>query len=1199
MSIRFSKNGPEIPVPLLEALIAGDVVFVCGAGVSAPQLPGFGLLVEQTYAALDVQMDESEQLSFNEKRFEEALGSLARKLTNPEDLIDAVSGLLAVPENADLTHHETVLRLSRNPSNQVVLVTTNFDTLFERAAAKSPHPYTTPSASGQALPAPGGSDFHGIIHMHGRLEDVDLSLESTPLVLTSADYGDAYMRAGWASRFLFDLIRCKTIVLLGYAAGDAPVRYFLAVLSSDRTRFPDLKTVYAFHGVENEVGEADARWGALDVTPVPYTVEVDAEGDQDHSVLWRDLDSLAAVIERPKASRHGRAMTLLQRPPKDLSEDELKELDWLFSGKDDLWSLVVGQVADPAWFELLRTRSLWQDKDAAWVIADWIARDPQDRQRFEVGISWMERLGEPFARTLQQSLRRKADVSHLWYKAWRLLTLDPPSDVSVWDPGVYDLLDVLKRQAVLDRDLTEAVDWMTPRLVIERQEGAQYGEPPHDPPLRIHDICWPRLKVREKGEAPEFFQAFPRLGRPVRLMEIATASLASIILTARDAEMIIEEYDSVEAGLPSIEPSRQNDYRDGPVFLIQLLAAGLPDAVQADLPMTKAVVEQWRHWPGRLGIRMWLHAMRDESLFSTNEVFAGVAGLTDFDFWSVRRELALLLRDRAAQGDRDSVEALEARILRTAEDYFSRYEIAPGQTDWRLQARDSAVWLRLKMLDAAGKLSRAGKDALTAILQRNDYLDRDAQERDFFNSYSSGVTTVEPDPTPIVEASEDERLKVALETRQGRDYRQQLGWSTYVRSDPEGALRTLRKGELDVANAALWQEYVGALSSKEHAERDGQRRIDEVFEILRPAGDAFLDQVADRLVDLLLGCPVPALAGKGEWWDRLWAVVVARQGEGERGDRLHSRAINDAAGQLAVITLKVIDSARGRGEAPTAEWITRMRAAAGGAGISGHLARAVLVHDAGFVLAVDPDCATEFLVPAVDADDEQGAALRAVLCGEASLTKGMTRVFRTALLRGSIESKAAGRTRMVTASKLLVPVASVMSNDKPQDGWGISAVEAAQALRLGGPAVRAGAADWLNEILGTEADPAKAWRTWMAGMVQRVWPRERRLQNPAFTHSLAALAVSAGDAFPEALDQLRPYLSPAVGRISLYFLTESKAPEHHPAATLDLLWAVFGLGVVRDAIDLPNLLDRILTAAPALEVDRRFQSLEHRVVRYS
>lgn len=84
MSLRFSDHGPEFPEQLVDALLKGDVVFLCGAGVSAPQLPGFGGLVSDTFADLNVEMTPSEARSFREFRFEEALGSLSRRIVEPE-----------------------------------------------------------------------------------------------------------------------------------------------------------------------------------------------------------------------------------------------------------------------------------------------------------------------------------------------------------------------------------------------------------------------------------------------------------------------------------------------------------------------------------------------------------------------------------------------------------------------------------------------------------------------------------------------------------------------------------------------------------------------------------------------------------------------------------------------------------------------------------------------------------------------------------------------------------------------------------------------------------------------------------------------------------------------------------------------------------------------------------------------------------
>ena len=267
MTLRFSNDGPEFPRNLVDTLLAGEVVFLCGTGISAPQMPGFAALVEETYESLAVKKTDSEELAFKKGLYEEVLGSLSRRLADPSAVTRIVSELLAVPEDPRLEQHRTILRLSRDLDNRICVVTTNFDTLLERAAAEAV-PDASPadvSFAGQALPAPGSPSFSGVIHIHGRLADRELKLEPTLLVLMSADYGDAYMRSGWASRFLFDLARCKTIILIGYSANDAPVRYFLNVLEADRARFPDLKPVYAFDSYERDPEEATASWGTLAV----------------------------------------------------------------------------------------------------------------------------------------------------------------------------------------------------------------------------------------------------------------------------------------------------------------------------------------------------------------------------------------------------------------------------------------------------------------------------------------------------------------------------------------------------------------------------------------------------------------------------------------------------------------------------------------------------------------------------------------------------------------------------------------------------------------------------------------------------------------------------------------------------------------------------------------------------------------------
>jgi hypothetical protein len=46
-------------------------------------------------------MDEGEQAAFEDNRYEEVLGSLARRLVHPSKMYEAVESLLAPPENPD------------------------------------------------------------------------------------------------------------------------------------------------------------------------------------------------------------------------------------------------------------------------------------------------------------------------------------------------------------------------------------------------------------------------------------------------------------------------------------------------------------------------------------------------------------------------------------------------------------------------------------------------------------------------------------------------------------------------------------------------------------------------------------------------------------------------------------------------------------------------------------------------------------------------------------------------------------------------------------------------------------------------------------------------------------------------------------------------------------------------------------------
>ena len=292
--MRFLANGPSIPDDLLIARDAGDVIFFCGAGVSRHRagLPDF----------LKLGGDVIDLLGAGDK-------SLARKLfrrIKELDPIDGVGGLIATDrifsllerefeqrdvqnavaraikpaDDPDLSAHRTLIDLSRGRDGTVRLVTTNFDLLFEAAVPGL-------ACSGPpVLPDPRSAGFGGIVHLHGRVDADYLGPGDEEFIVSSADFGRAYLSDGWATRFMQSLLARFQIVFVGYGADDPPVQYLLEALNlhaGNRSR------LFAFQPGSN--ADDAALWEHRGVRAIPF------DNSEGYDTLW---DSLAAWAERAR-----------------------------------------------------------------------------------------------------------------------------------------------------------------------------------------------------------------------------------------------------------------------------------------------------------------------------------------------------------------------------------------------------------------------------------------------------------------------------------------------------------------------------------------------------------------------------------------------------------------------------------------------------------------------------------------------------------------------------------------------------------------------------------------------------------------------------------------------------------------------------------------------------------------------------------
>ncbi|WP_261812287.1 SIR2 family protein [Microbacterium aurugineum] len=166
------------------------------------------------------------------------------------DIHSRVSARLKVAVTPN-DYHRDIWQIATAPGKTPRLVTTNFDLLFETAAAE----LAIPTAPYVAPTLPLGDDFSDLVHLHGIVDPPP----ATRMVLTDQDFGRAYITEGWATQFLTRMFAQYTVVLIGYSAEDSIIQYLNRALPAGTRRFAFDKNTS-----DHEL------WDRLDITPIPF-----------------------------------------------------------------------------------------------------------------------------------------------------------------------------------------------------------------------------------------------------------------------------------------------------------------------------------------------------------------------------------------------------------------------------------------------------------------------------------------------------------------------------------------------------------------------------------------------------------------------------------------------------------------------------------------------------------------------------------------------------------------------------------------------------------------------------------------------------------------------------------------------------------------------------------------------------------------
>ncbi len=336
--MQFITNGPDIPDALLQAHEEGRVVFFCGAGISYPAgLPGFKGLVEQIYRLNGTALSEIEREAFERGQFDATLDLLERRLPDQRlavrrALAEALKPKLRRKGATDT--QAALLRLARSREDALRLVTTNFDRIFHVAAKRTGQAFQAYAAP--MLPIPKNSRWNGLVYLHGLLPEKADDIALNRLVVTSGDFGLAYLTERWAARFVSELFRNYVVCFIGYSINDTVLRYMMDALAADRMLGEVTPQAWTLGDCEpGQEHRKTIEWKAKGVTPILYNVPASSH---DHSALHQTLHAWADIYRDGVQGKEAIVVKhALARPQESTQQDDfVGRMLWALSDKSGL-----------------------------------------------------------------------------------------------------------------------------------------------------------------------------------------------------------------------------------------------------------------------------------------------------------------------------------------------------------------------------------------------------------------------------------------------------------------------------------------------------------------------------------------------------------------------------------------------------------------------------------------------------------------------------------------------------------------------------------------------------------------------------------------------------------------------------------------------------------------------------------------------
>jgi hypothetical protein len=1256
--MQFVQDGPDIPERLLQAHEEGRVVFFCGAGISRPaQLPNFAGLVKKLYAKFG-EPNAVQQAAIKAKQFDTAIGLLEQDIVGGRKeglvrkaLAEVLKPNLAAP-NATETH-KALLTLSKSRKGRMRLITTNFDRLFEDVIASQSMSITRFDAP--LLPVP-KSRWDGLVYLHGLLADSPTPSDLDRLVISSGDFGLAYLTERWAARFVSELFRKYTVCFVGYSINDPVMRYMMDALAADRLLGEQTPDMFAFGSYsKGKQKERADEWCAKNVIPILYRehkhhaylhkslwawAETYRDGvrgkesivvesamalplggtKQDYFIprmLWAlsDKEGLPAKrfaemnpvpslkwLEALSEERYGHAdLDRFGVPPKD-SEDE--KLAFSLTSRPSPYPLAPRMCVVDAGAR----RSDW-DK-VMGHLANWLTRHLDDAAL----LWWLAKPGgqlhQNFAQLIERRLdhlarlERDGDEAQLkrirenapnaipgpfMRTLWRLLLT---GRVKSWgrDLDLYRWRDRFNRDgltATLRLDLREI---LTPRVYLREpfgwpSEEKNAGEPQRPRALIDWQVVLSTEHVhsglQDQRRDERWTTALPELQQDF------TTLLRDALDLMRELGGAQDRSDSSYIHQPSIGEHAQNHGFHPWTALIELTRDAWLATAAISPERAMLAVESWWLTPYPLFKRLVFFAAGEGELVPVRRALDWLLADEHWWLWSVetQREAMRLLVALAPQLDDAMARELEKAILAGPPRTLFKDDIEPERWSGIV---DREIWLRLaKIAEAGAVLSPASQDRLNELAAKHPEWQLAADQREEFPCWmESGGWVGDRDPWRISITIPRSRRgvldylvanPVLSETRQD-DWRQ-LCSETFQAT----AYALCRLAKMDVWPNERWRDALQAWSD----ERLQIRSWQYMGPVLATAPNRLLQSITRDASRWLQTIAKVFEHHEAKFFDLSRRIFALDYESGDDDDPV-GQAINHPVGHVTEALLRwwyrrTLEDEQGLPVEIKTSFTelcdTRVEKFRHG--------RVLLAVHVITLFRVDAEWAAEYLLPLFDwrrSESEAQAAWEGFLWSP-RLYRPMMALIKHAFLDTARHYAALGKHDRQYAALLTFaaldpgdvftkPELATATRALPPEGLQETAQTLARAQKGAGPQR---AEYWSNKVLP---------------YLRSIWPQTREHVTPAIAEPLGLLCVAAGDAFPEALTQLRAWLQALeYPDYVVEHLHDEELCGRFPEEALAFLSQVIGDQTRMPPRKLQPCLKAVLTAAPHLEADPRFQDL--------